>query len=236
MSSAKIYQVFYKPEQRPWLDSAYEHYNNDQGRSPFFENEVIKLLINSYCNKGAEYFGVLSWRFTAKIRLPGNKPMHSQQLFNLMEKHPGYDIYSFFGRHHPHNPFNPATNGHGRALPTIAQLLCDRLRIGLNLSTWKAQHLVFMNYFLARNEVYERYVSDFLIPAMCRMNDPEDRELYNLVWQNSLYLETGITKLERARLQAMYGKPYYPYHAFVCERLFSLWLSINPQYTIKQLL
>lgn len=236
MSSAKIYQVFYRQEQRPWLDSAYEHYDNSKGRSPFFENEVIKLLINSYCNKGADYFGVLSWRFTAKIRLPGNKPLHSQQLFDLMERYPGYDVYSFFGRHQPQNPFNPATNGHGGALLTIAQLLSDRMNLDIDMRTWQAEHLVFMNYFLARTDIYEQYVCGFLIPIMCRLNDPEDTHLHSLVWGNSLYIESSLTKLERKRLQLMYGKPYYPYHAFVCERLFSLWLSLNPQITIKQLL
>jgi hypothetical protein len=76
------------------------------------------------------------------------------------------------------------------------------------------------NHFCATREIYQKYVFEYLSPAMILMNGPELREL---CWRDSNYSNLNKTDSATADyLKEKIGVPYYPYHAFVLERLFAI--------------
>lgn len=232
----KAYQIFYRPEQRAQLDKLFIPYDNSNGRSPFFENEVIKNLVLSYQNMQCDYFGVLSWNIANKIKAPGGEKIGFNWFEKKIQEFPGYDVYSVFGQDWRAEMFSNSVHGHGPELAKIVNLVFHKMGMKIQLPGWRAKHVIYMNYFLARPSVYDKYVHDFLSPAMSIMSNVNEREIQDLLWRDSKYVSTTISEPERKRLNEMYGKPYYPFHTFVCERLFSVWLKINDNITVKQLL
>lgn len=230
----KVYQIFYNAElHRPHLDPCFIPYDNSNGRSPFFENEVMRMLINSYQHMNCSYFGVLSWVFAQKFKMGNASSFLGIQ--EQMAVYPDYDVYTFFKTYPNHRIFDHPSNGH-RGMVRVAQMVIDRMGIRVVLKHFIPTQMVYMNYFIARPSVYEAYVSDFLVPAMSIMSDTSDKELQSVIWQDSNYRKDTLTLTERNRLFAMYGRPYYPWHAFVCERLFSLWFSMNnSKYYLKHI-
>jgi len=83
----RIFQIYYRPEQRQYLDPAFEPYNNEGDDSPLLEFNVFRKLQNSKHVEGADYWGALSWKFREKTGLGG------RQLREVIASHPGFDVY-----------------------------------------------------------------------------------------------------------------------------------------------
>lgn len=230
----KVYQIFYNAElHRPHLDPCFIPYDNTNGKSPFFENEVMRILINSYQHLDCSYFGILSWVFSQKF--PMDSPSAYLSIQNRMAQEPDYDIYTFFKKYPMHRIFDHPSNGH-KGMNRVAQMVINRMKIPVQLKHFIPTQMVYMNYFIARPHIYESYVTDFLVPAMAVMSDKSDTELQAVLWQDSQYRKDTLTLTERNRLFAMFGRPYYPWHTFICERLFSLWFSMNnSKYYLKHI-
>ena len=230
----KIYQIFYLPEEhRPHLDPCCIPYDNSNGKSPFFENEVIRILINTYAHTGCDYFGVIAWSFLKKVNI--KNPSAYLGIQERINAEPGADIYSFFSHWGRHKPFNHPNSGHP-GMWKIAQVLMSRMKLDIDTRNYSVARAIYMNYFIAKPSVYDAYVSEFLIPAMAIMSNPADQEMQQLLWGDSNYKRDVMTDAERARLVSLFGKNFYPWHAFICERLFNVWYSMNfKKYNLIQL-
>lgn len=87
---------------------------------------------------------------------------------------------------------------------------------------------IYQNHFLAQRQIYLDYLSELLIPSMYLMQ--HDEEISHLVSVDSNYFKLKPPYSEFAqRCEKFFGKKdYCPLHAFICERLFSIWMTTKP--------
>lgn len=71
----------------------------------------------------------------------------------------------------------------------------------------------FCNYWVAKPEWMSRYISFF---KKARVFIDYNKSIRSEIWKDSTYPLVNITEDDLMRI---YGKPYYPYLPFVCERL-----------------
>ena len=90
-----ICQIFYKDEQRPFLDAAFRPLDNSGHDDEALEFAVFQRLYGGVGFEGADYFGALSWRFTEKTGLTG------QALMEVVRSNPDVDL--FYMNPFPHN-------------------------------------------------------------------------------------------------------------------------------------
>jgi hypothetical protein len=82
-----IYQIYYREDQKPHLDSEFIPYNNEGDKDPLLEFNVFRKIYRSQEHHKGELWGALSWKFTQKTGLTG-KCLHS-----FIKSNPGYDVY-----------------------------------------------------------------------------------------------------------------------------------------------
>jgi hypothetical protein len=85
----KIFQIYYKPEQKLTLDSKFIPYDNTENPSPdlrewYIWNKEFKSLYDT-----EDYWGFVSSKFKEKSNLTGD------QVFDHISKNPGVDVYLF---------------------------------------------------------------------------------------------------------------------------------------------
>lgn len=224
MDFLKVYQIHFDKSQLTKLERDYIPYYNKEC-SIYFENDVIIKLINEGAHRDCEYFAVVSYKLREKIgrfmkhawaSLP-NIANHSFNEFEperfeaiLKEQRP--DVMSF-QRHIPHDTVMFADNFHPEFSNFFAEIIT---KIGLQWQPEIIKNVFYCNFFAAKAEIYERYVTEVLIPAKGIMDGMP--ELMN----NSRYPH----KLP-IHLSEKLGFTHYPYHPFLCERLFSYFVHIN---------
>ncbi|HET6224661.1 MAG TPA: hypothetical protein VFF27_00185 [Bacteroidia bacterium] len=195
--------------------------------SPFFENSVIIDLINKKEHINHDYFGVFSGHFK-------NKMTHSRDMKKLT---PDYilerldtDVVSFFRNHKNSNVINKAEvfhPGFKRAIYNILEA------VGFQVDIEKdTRFTVYQNHFITTSQIYDRYVKELLEPAVKEMCNKDNKELQNIIWQDSGYHKK---KTMPEKLKQELGVNYYPYHTFLCERLFSIFLNRYTEITCKHL-
>jgi len=89
-TNIEIYQIYFKPELKEHLDPRFTPLDNTANPRPDLrewynwdqEHETI-------LEKGLDLWGFVSWKFKQKTGLDGD------QVFNFIEKNPGYDVYLF---------------------------------------------------------------------------------------------------------------------------------------------
>ncbi len=224
MEFLKVYQITFKPEHVKLLEHGYCHYINGNC-TVYFENDVMSNLISIGEHKNSEYFGVVSYKLREKIgdvmqqrwKTMVNIANHSLREFtpalfeNELQKHKP-DAMSF-QRHLPHDPVMYANNFH----PGFSELFKKILgQIGFKWEPTHIKDVFYCNYFVARSDLYERFVNEMLDPAMEVMDTMPE------LMENSRYPQQLPVDL-----QEKFGITWYPYHAFLCERMFSYWAHLN---------
>ena len=219
-----VYQIFYDAASALHLDPLYTPYRNARP-SRFFETSVISTLLADGAHCGADYFGVLSWKFAAKIPLrPG------EILARMQRDHFASDVYTFFGlvRHGP--VWRLAERKHPGIL-AAAEALLQRIGLHVDVAGLEAP-IVYQNHSLARPAVYEQFGIELLRPALRAMADASDAPLQRLLQRDAQYHDP---RLSSAQLHTLFDKPYVCLHPFVCERLFSTWLALNPSVRVRHI-
>lgn len=214
----KIHQIFFDDSQIGGLD--YTMYRNDDC-TEFFESSVMRKLIMEGAHKDSEYFGVVSYSLRSKMdfsRTWGDDIANTSTTYftpdlfeaTLRDKKP--DVLSF-QRHPAHDSVSYADKFH----PNFSKYFREIMRnIGQDWHPQVLKHVVYSNLFVAKSEIYERFVREMLDPAMDVMAKmPELRA-------NSRY-----PKRLPIHLQRKFGLPHYPYHTFLCERMFSYFAHKN---------
>ncbi len=89
-TSLKIYQVYYRKNQKKDLDGGFSHWNNRKNRRP--EWAELWIMLQAWANNSAhfsELTGFFSWKFGRKTDLT------SEMVVDFIGSHPGYDCYIF---------------------------------------------------------------------------------------------------------------------------------------------
>lgn len=210
MELLKIYQVYYRDEQLPNLD--YTPYKNEDC-TVFFENSIIAELIPK---SEAKYLGVVSWNLRPKIKsVLGpriNITPFYPETFSLKLDQLRPDVMGFC-QYDPHDPIKTWCGIH----PELQEYFRDVLKkCGHEWRPKVYDDCFYSNAFVAKSEVYKKYVSELLIPAMGIMNT-----------MPKLMNNSGYPRPLPIELRVKWGISYYPYHSFICERLFSYWSYLN---------
>ena len=219
----RVYQIYFKPEQLANLEPEYIPYNNAEC-TVFFESEVMRSLIERNSHRDTDYFGVVSHKLRVKLGFTkdnwkNNKNIHntSTQEFTptafqrqVYEAKP--DVMSF-QRHSPHDTVMVANGFHPGFLKYWTQIMS---RIGYKWEPTRFEDVFYCNYFVAKSEIYERYVREMLAPAMDEMVRMAE------LWSPCRYPDPLP-----GNLQSKFGIEHWPFHAFLCERMFTYFAHIH---------
>lgn len=219
----KVYQIYFESEHIQFLEREYKPYLNEDC-SVFFESEVIRKLVSEGAHKNCEYFGVVSYKLRDKIAITkrdwssikniantSDKQFTAQDFeLELMRAKP--DIMSF-QRHVGHDSISFADQFHPNFSKYFAEIM---QKIGYKWTPKHFPNVFYCNYFVAKSEIYERFVTEMLAPAMKIMQEMPE------LMGNSKY-----PKQLPGNLKKKWGIDHYPYHAFLCERFMSYFAHEN---------
>lgn len=206
--SFKLWQIMYDEKQRSKIYPFATPYFNE-GLTIYFESAVIAKLVPT-CQD--EKVGVASWKLHDKVRR-----IHPV----TVEKLDGdYQVLSFTRNSDRHNMMAMANSWHPDFLPAITMLWG---KLGIKMPG-EAKHAIYQNHFSARTEIYKRYVSEFLQPAIDLIES--DEELNTIMKKPSGYGRLSKDADLKA-VKAKLGMNDYPLSPFVLERCPSLWFTLN---------
>lgn len=232
MTSVRIRQIYYKPLHLGLLDEAWEPYNNSGKVSPYFENDIIRELYLALDHANSDYYGVFSYKFFKKHAKRGYFVEQKMQMDEYSA-----DVYSFFGnaQFKGRSKYNTFQDRMHPNLLEIGEKIVKKL---FNKDILKIQaDRIYYNHWIAKREVFEGYCKEMLLPAMELMQG----ELKELVWTDSKYNNKALKNhieinrpMDADRCMDVFGVPYYPHHAFVLERLPSIYFALKG-YTINHI-
>lgn len=213
------------------LDNSWVPYLNDGRVTPYFENDVFKKLYLAGDYKNSDYYGVFSHKFANKHRKDGR----SLNRFMVLDEY-NHDVYSFF-RNKQFTGTTKANTFYDTFHPHLLEIGSEIVKklFSENIATIKADR-IYYNHWVAKKDVFEGYCKDMLLPAMELM----EGELKELCWRDAKYRAgrniSGevMAIMSPERCLEVFGVPYYTHHAFVLERLPSIYFALKG-HTIKQL-
>ena len=217
----KIYQIYFHESQKDTL--YYEPYFN-QDCTPFFEHSVMIDLIKKGKHLDSRYFGVMPPKFEEKKDWINKR--HHHHLENIDRK----KIIDISSNHKMKKSIIKAD-----VVSFTSQIITDPIteiewmhkdisiffkeimsKIGYNWKPEIWEHVIYSNLFIAKSEVYERFVKEMLSPAMDVMLEiPE------------LFKDSGYPKRLPKELQDKFNCSHYPYHSFIAERFISYFIHIH---------
>ena len=207
----QIYQAYYLPDQIPRLDSNFIPYDNTNGDHDLLEYVMWKNLYEKHKHTDA-YWGVLSWRWREKINFPGNL------LKSWIRANPDYDGYFVNPWYHLLPLKNLWIQGEFHHPGLVAW--CDRLlsKLGYNFSIteleYTAEEYCTCHYFIGNEKFWNAYLSwlDQIISIA-----KSDSELNYLMFEH----------------RGPHRERNYLYFPFIVERLFAIFMILNPSVKIK---
>jgi hypothetical protein len=203
-----LHQIWYKQEHLNKLYPFAVPYEN-KGLTIFFENDPIsKIVMSSTSEKTA----VCSWKLHQKMRRGHNL---TQEVLDS-----DYQVLSFTRNSDRHQMLAMSAQWHKDFIPAI-DILWQKLGFK---RPHEAKYPFYQNAFSAKTDIYQDYVSNFLIPAMNLITtDPE---------LNSIMLKpSGYGRLSRdsdlKSVKAKLGMDDYPLCPFVLERCAPLFFQMK---------
>lgn len=221
MGNYNLFQICY--DENTYLNCALAaFYATDL--TEFFENEQIEFLSKGW-RFSPDYMGVLSHSFFIKNMI------QPKAIVDALDSNE-HDVYAFSGGLKIKNVIDTAENYHPGFRDCMEMIV---KAIGLDVDLKEDTRMVcYQNAFIARGHIYQDYVDTVLAPAMKVMRDKSNKPLQHILWKDSNYHRKKEPEI-RARLIKYLGIDYYPYHPFICERLFSLYMQKNKHITFKHL-
>jgi hypothetical protein len=113
-----------------------------------------------------------------------------------------------------------ASQWHADFMPAIT-MLWNKLRIKM---PGEVKHAIYQNAYMMRTDLYKKYVSEFLQPAIDLIEN--DEELNTIMKKPSGYGRLSKDADLKA-VQSKLGMNDYPLCCFVLERCPSMWHTIN---------
>jgi hypothetical protein len=203
-----IYQSYYKEEQIKVLNSIFTPFNNINGDNPELREYIIwNKLYNKHIDDGS-YFGLVSWIWNQKVNL-------SEEKFrNWIVDNSGYDVYFVDPTlDNAANEINLWVQGDRwhPGLLDFAKKIFPKVGIETPVEeiVYKGDHFATSNFFVGNSRFwfkYKKFVDNFITTAH------GDSELRKYMFED---LNT-------------YNGKQIPNFSFIVERLFSLYLFLNP--------
>lgn len=210
-----VYQIYFQDQQKKLLEPEFIPYKNEDC-TIFFENSVIKDLVDQGHHKRSEYFGVVSYNLRYKLGLRSrnveevvrNRNAKDFDFSNLQMQGDVMAISNIIG----HDTVTNAQRYHPNFIK-LFERVTDAIGIKWRPTIFEVP--IYWNFFIAREEIYEEYVK-YLTRAMEVMYDMKE-----------LYENANYHKPLPKDLQEKFMLPHYPYHTFICERLPNWFFHIN---------
>jgi hypothetical protein len=117
-----------------------------------------------------------------------------------------------FQRHPPHDPVTLGSWYHPNFADYFQRIMAA---IGYSWTPAGVADIFYFNYFVARADIYKRYVDEMLSPAMAVMDGMPE------LMQDARYAPLPEP------LRTQFGISFYPYHPFLCERFFSFFAHVH---------
>jgi hypothetical protein len=208
-----IYQIFFKEDQKKYLDSSFIPYFNSV-KDNWFEYGVFAREYALQTHKKSDYTAFLSWKFAQKTKLEG------KNILRFMEENPGYDCYFI-------NPFPELTylyenvwlqgDSFHKGLLNITQDLFFEAGYNIDLSRLRnnKHNVLFANYWVGNQHFWEAYMN-FTLPLYNLINK-------KLIEGNKIFLQVADSSRDRSVTSS-----FIP---FIMERLFSTFLLLNKSFS-----
>lgn len=211
-----FFQILYAEEQRaelyPFAKPVFSC-----GLTPYFENSWIAGIVPT---SSADLIGVCSWRLRKKradnVHYLGGigKDVLTEEMILLED----FDVCNLRPFSPSHKPLAMAANWHGKAwvdaYNAFKPFLAERLRIPEEL-----KYSIYENHFIARREIYQDYVSNYLIPAISFMGESP------VFFADAGYVSKKKDNSEIERVKKLLHSKDWPIAPFLLERLFSFYLQ-----------
>lgn len=212
--ASELIQIYYREEQKAACYPFSRLYFNDS-LTIFFENEPIGKLVMA---SEAEKVGVCSWKLKEKMRMNVCCPRElTEEVINS-----DYQVLSFTCNTKYHKMLAAAEGWHKGFRPAIEKV-CELIG---QRCPGEVRTPIYQNAFMAKTEIYQDYVKNWLQPAMMAM--VEDPELNKYAMSDSNY--SNLAKkdaVDSGYLMEKLGVPFYPLAPFILERLFSIYVHNN---------
>jgi len=208
----ELYQIYYDEKQKEKLYPFSIPYFNT-GLTIFFENKVLADIV-SVAN--TEKIGVCSWKLAEKMRARvGLRVPLTLEVLNS-----GYEVLSLTKNSKKHTMLAHLYHWHPSSKQAM-ELLWQKLGFKL---CGEVKNPIYQNHYVAKREIYQDYVNNFLNPAMELIKT--DEELNNLMMKDS-----GYGKLSREAdtksVKEKLGLDFYPLAPFILERCPSCWFDMK---------
>lgn len=212
-----IYVLCYNKDS---YESAVNEYSNRDGfkilyieTTPLLENIMYDSWLLDHQDEweNYDYVGTISWKASQKCRIPDTSTLITYLQNNDI------DIYTFYRL--PCNLIEQATYGHPYSkyghpkFENIWIKLFNQLNVPESHSTNPKIIPFFSNYWITRPKIMLKYIEFFKTVKHILDTCPD---IQQELWEDAMY---GGNSLCKEKCMELYGKPYYPYHVFIYERL-----------------
>lgn len=157
MSDVRIYQIYYRPQQREELDPAFVPYDNIGQLSPLLEFNVFRTIAQLPQSAAPCCWGAVSWKFRQKTGLSG------EALLAAIRANPGFDVY--FCNPHPdaealyHNLWMQGETSHPQFVTLAREVFAAaELEPAALEGLWPAALYAAANYFVATPAFWADYL------------------------------------------------------------------------------
>lgn len=214
----RIFQIGYRPDHAKTAE--WEYIDNSHDCTVYFENSIISRLISEGQHLQCQYFGVVSHKLQHNINTSRRGPRVNMDRWDKGEferrlNESNADVFGFL-EYMPHDPVRYFLAVHPQ-LPFYFREVTDRLAFSpMYNGATKMRHVFYSNSFVAKPHIYERYVQEFLNPAMKIMDEMPE-----------LMQDSGYPIELPDALKKKWGIGWFPLHTFICERLFSYWVHLQ---------
>ena len=203
--------------------------------TPFFENTPFLALSNSLNLAPNQWFGALSPKFFRKAH--SFQPIKAHELDNFLSN-TNKDVVGFNSRSTQPNIIKQAENYHKdyvkafRMILELAELDFDIDRNSRKLFKRPSGHWCYANIFsnmvIAKWWVWKKFIKEVLEPCYWVMSNPNNTELMEIIWRDSGY--NALNRIPYSpRFKKEIGVNYYPYHTFICERFWTMFMNNRPE-------
>ena len=207
-----LYQLYYRDEQKEKLLPFSIPYKTE-GLTIFFENDWISKLVMA---SNADKIGVTSWKLRDKMRARvGLRVPLSLEVLNS-----DYEVLSLTKNSKKHTMLAHLYHWHPNSKQAM-ELLWQKLGFKL---CGEVKNPIYQNHYVAKREIYQDYVNNFLNPAMELIKT--DEELNILMMSESNYGKLN-READIRSVKAKLGLNYYPLAPFILERCPSCWFDMK---------
>lgn len=209
----KIYQVYYKKEQKQFLNPEFTPFNNTSNKRPdLMEYYIFYIGYKKAMTENLSHWGFFSWRWNEKSKI---KP---QDAINFIDKNPNQDVYIMnWTPYYESINWNVWSNGeksHPGSLSIILKILKEMgYDSEIVYAIMPRNIFCFSSYFVASKKFWKNYLI-FL------------KKFKNVIDNNDLLRAQIFKKQKYSNKNGTEYHQNYTFFPFIVERLFSTFLSI----------